>query len=93
MTTIPERAMHVIDILRRDVPRPETLPILDATFGKLLRFPNGACPMGLHAMANKITPVFHRDFPICCSKDIEAFSEWWDRQPNAKAAMDEVWPV
>lgn len=86
---IPEAAMPVVELLRRDVTRPGLLPV-----GAPLRF-DGAylrgdaswpCPMGLH-------PDSHgRDEPCALPFGAagEAFSEWWDEQEDAEAATDAV---
>ena len=100
---IPEGAMPVVEILRRDVPRPGYLPVgnplrFDMVLGKRTSLSgrivdgNGfgwSCPMGLH-------PESHgRDEPcgIPFGEGGEAFSEWWDEQEDAKAAVDAVWGV
>ena len=97
--TIPRAAMPVIEILRRDVPRPERLPVLS---GGVLRWQfisqvTGSrfrCPMGLHPDALDPEPDNQFGFPACPSWiAITAFWEWWDNQSDARAAVDAIWPI
>ena len=87
---IPDAALPVVEILRRDVQRPAILP-----FGAPLRFyrflisgdHGWSCPMGLHPESRG------RDEPcaIPFGEAGEAFSEWWDEQEDAQAATDAAW--
>jgi len=87
---LPDKAISIAEMLRREVPRPNYLPI-----GNPLRFDRvlisndlgWPCPMGLHPAAKG------RDEPcmIPFGKAGEAFSEWWDEQEDAEAATNAVW--
>lgn len=86
----------VIEILRRDVPRPKTLPKPDDLIGRnYLRWGSKkgfCCPMGLHKKANSNNPIGALDFPLGVgSEDISEFADWWDKQTDPKKAMDRVW--
>lgn len=91
--TIPAAAMPVVKVLRRDVPRPRTLP--EAIYPKCrgLRW-DMSCPMGLHKASSHRTPYRPESFAAgeCSAKAVKAFADWWDRQAEAKAAVDAVWP-
>ena len=92
---IPKAAMPVVEVLRRDVPRPINLPMphFHQTTEFYLRW-GGHCPMGLHLKSTDATPAKRKQFAAgCCpAKSVESFGEWWDLQDNAQAAMDAVWP-
>lgn len=87
---VPEAALDVVLLLRREVRRPAHLPV-----GNPLRFDRvwisggmgWSCPMGLHPDSRG------RDEPcgIPFGEAGESFSAWWDEQEDAKAATDAVW--
>ena len=91
--TIPAEAMPVVEVLRRDVPRPETLPEFRNTrlrWGRTSRR-FGKCAMGLHPKAWHDTPMTEDTFPAPESA-VVAFYGWWDSQTDPQAAVDAVWP-
>ena len=103
MLTIPELALPVVEILRRDVKRPRALPIVDRGSTntppgfprwhfKDRRIPK--CPMGLHPLALSPTPTNKKNFPVkgCATANIRAFFRWWDDQTKPKEAREAVWP-
>ena len=91
---IPKAARPVVKIIRRDVPRPKTLPaaLYTGLQGyKCLRWADGKCPMGMHKLAKSKTPIAPGSFPECSEEEISAFAVWWDRQRSAQKAVDAVW--
>jgi len=98
MKPIPIEAMPVVEVLRRDVPRPKELPVLiEIGTGKALRWGVCICPMGLHKKSSSYTPTCPLDFTgdECLNEAICAFYEWWDSLTlaDAPAAMDAIWLV
>lgn len=104
MTPIPEAALPVVEILRRDVPRPETLPgtLSMKPSGwcrpplRFINLPGCPCPMGLHP--DSITPCPGTEDAFaggkCFYRSIYEFFHWWDDlgPDDAQAAVDAVWP-
>ena len=91
---IPKAARPVVKIIRRDVPRPKTLPVAMYQARRdyqSLRWANGKCPMGMHKLAKSKTPITFGSFPKCSEKEIFEFAIWWDRQSSAQEAVDAVW--
>lgn len=93
---IPDQAMSVLNTIRLDIPKPKELPTID-TRGGVLRWKKDNdtyCPMGLHPMSSCPAPVFSDDFAYGLSRgeSIQEFAQWWDRQYDAQAAVDAVWP-
>lgn len=85
--TIPIEALPVLEILRRDVKRPSTLPTYT---------PDGlrwgqCCPMGLCDLARVEEPYEAGDFPAD-EEAIQAFANWWDGLGDAEFAIEAVWP-
>ena len=96
MTPIPAEAMPVVEVLRRDVPRPTDIPYLNLNCG-CLRWLNGCCPMGLHPKGIVRTPVTGYAFANgleCNSGEVQAFVRWWDWLSNedTQEAVDAIWP-
>ncbi len=91
---IPKTAMPIVEVLRRDVPRPKELPKCGDYVLHLLRWEKSYCPMGLHPRANSKAPYFNiNDFPSYPKiRAIQRFANWWDDQTDPRAAMDAVWP-
>lgn len=93
---IPDDAMPVVKILRRDVPKPTTLPT-SMWQGSIesLRWEEGtrqpSCPMGLHKDATRPCPICSLDFPAS-NTAIRAFYRWFDSQTDAQATVDAIWP-
>jgi len=87
ITSIPELAMPVVEVLRRDVPPPKELPYIEGgTLGFGLFH---ACPRNLHAqqggiMSEKEVPQASRD----------AFYRWWDSlsEKDILSACIVIWP-
>jgi len=91
---IPKAAWPVVKIIRRDAPRPKTLPVAMFPWRRYyqsLRWVDGKCRMGMHRLAKSNTPVAPGSFPKCSEKQISAFADWWDRQGSAQEAVDAVW--
>lgn len=98
---IPIEAMPVVEVLRRDVPRPTALLIMRSG----PRFECGKCPMGLHPTALNDTPSTRYSFtggsPLCEMNHLTleatspgfAFWQWWDKLTLAQAyeAVDLIW--
>ena len=87
----------VIEVLRRGVPRPDTLPGLFGTppFKRLrwVRDEKIFCPMGLHPLSTSTAPAQTEHFAggEYRGDDFGSFAYWWDCQTNAQAAVDAVW--
>lgn len=103
--SIPDEAMPVVEVLRRDVPRP-TAKLIRASEGQP-RFECGKCPMGLHptAIFSK-TPAIESAFApgsplrrlVLGQGDgrpapVSAFWRWWDQLTldQAREAVDLIW--
>src|SRR5579885_209511 len=98
MKPIPKRAMPVVEVLRRDVERPDSLPVYRSDY-RALRWPwvqFVVCPMGLHARSSHFTPYKASEFSggECKESAIRAFLRWWDEleERDARAAIDAIWP-
>jgi len=94
--TIPVEAMPVVEVLRRDVPRPKELP---KSVG-WLAWPScrwgEKCPMGLHPSAKRDYPLSSWGFGgMESDENVTHFWRWWDSltEPQAHKAMDLIWPV
>lgn len=94
---IPKAAMQIVEILRRDVPRPEEVPCLEVILGyRVLRWgKGGCCPLGVHPKATIPTPEDRESFPVkgATTRAIISFYRWWDRETDGLAAMDAIWPL
>ena len=94
---IPKAARPVVKIIRREVPRPKTLPIAanimypGPSNYACFRWADGKCPMGMHRLAKSKSPIVPGSFPKCSPEEIFAFATWWDRQNSAQEAVDAVW--
>jgi len=100
---IPGEAMSVVEILRRDVPRPKELPmpmVIAACYEGVLPRPlrwrgkgdRLSCyAIGLHPKSTE-QAYSKEDFPLASDEEIQAFVHWWDEQTDAHAAVDAVWP-
>jgi len=88
---IPDDAMPVVEILRRDVPKPKDLP-KPTRNDCWLRFCNGYCPMGLHSEALTPAPMNNSEFPLATDDSRRVFEYFWDNQTDPQAAVDAVWP-
>jgi hypothetical protein len=94
---IPKVAMPVVEILRRDVPRPTETP--NQRRGCLRWDLPGAdrrCPMELHPKCGLFDFNYSRVFEEMGVSPPErmAFINWWDSllQHEAMEAMDAIWP-
>ena len=96
MKPIPAGAMPVVEILRRDVPRPEHLPRSHDGITPL-RWDDGSSPMGLHPKSTSPRPVSQDSFAKgeCDILAMAAFIMWWDclEQRYARPARDAIWPL
>lgn len=96
MKKIPQAAMPVVEMLRRDVPRPEELPSF-LHLGRCLRWnrKGPCCPMGLHPKSTTGIPIRESEFAggIHSVSRIHFFFDWWDNLPekDAKEAVDAIW--
>ncbi len=95
---IPKAAMPVVEIIRRDVPRPEELPE-GGYAGKYLRWASHyrivhRCPMGLCDASNHPTPGYGSEFAggLCTTTAVKAFGRYWDSLTDPQEAVDAVWP-
>lgn len=92
---IPEEAMPVVKILRRDVPRPKTMPRREGRWNPELRW-HGRCPIGIHPAAKSKEPgsIWAWPVPGVTDRNILAFVDWWDqlKSHQARAAVDLIWP-
>lgn len=72
---LPDKALPVVEEIRRAVPRPEHLPDFDAAHHDGQPFPDSilcwrnaggepCCPMGLHPRAGKAMPEGESDFMV-----------------------------
>lgn len=94
---IPENAMPVVEILRRDVPKPTARIVgVDDVFTVKPRFECGKCPLGLHPTAMSKTPVggCFEAGPLL-TMWVWPFYRWWDglTLEEARLAVDLIWPT
>lgn len=94
---IPIEAWPVVEVLRRDVPRPETPPVMVSCcprwYQDIDMRGRETCPMGMHPMARALLPADNIDFPLAEDAAVKAFARWFDCLP-AKAApfvVDAIW--
>lgn len=103
MTPCPTEALPVVEILRRDVPRPTELPRPDEFTGKLRwdrpEFFHGCCPLGLHPKIDYSDP-WAADVEYCLDGKITErqawnFIHWWDGLTayDSTEAVDFIWPT
>lgn len=96
-TPIPAAAYPVVEILRRDVPRPATLPRSFLPNGTSLRWctesrlVGDCCPMGMHPSAVVKIPCCAEEFPLCDENAIEAYWEWFDNETDPQWVVDQTW--
>ncbi len=92
---IPQDAMPVVTILRRDVERPKDLPEALGLNGRGLRWVDDSetCPMGFHDQSTFWLPDDCTEFAggICSNDSVGEFSDWWDMQTDPQAAVNAVW--
>ena len=88
---IPATAMPVVNLIRKDVPRPDELPkFMGYSF---LHWPGRKCLLGLHPESIIGEPENSSQFAggKCSDEQVEASWKWWDDQTDAQAAVDAVW--
>ena len=92
---IPNAAAPVLDILRRDVPKPLEIPTMTMTLSglKRLRFKNNCCPLGLHPLSATQAPGDTSNFAggVCEQRAVTAFWYWFEQQTDAEATIQEIW--
>lgn len=104
---IPETAYRVLDIIRKEVPKPSDLPRLKleveydtddrvTSWRYLLRWDSAFCPMGFHVKACSAAPScavgFLRDDSWrVTDEQVSAFLTWFDEQHDAQGAVDAIW--
>ena len=100
MRKLPEGALPVVEVLRRDVPKPDTLPnfiFRGGWLGGRLRWGQAlpCCPMGLHKGSACATPMSSSDFAggCCTGNQVYEFLYWWDDLPeeHAEEAVNAIW--
>ena len=102
---IPDDALEVVALLRRDVPRPIELPVMQWAHMPLVNSSQQVlrwsmwqnkwtcCPMGMHPCAKSPVPCSVWSWPVCSSSmAIQVFADWWDEQTDAEAAVQAIWP-
>ena len=91
---IPKAAMPIIEIIRRDVPRPSGPPTWVSRGRLRWRTPRGfACLLGLHPECVWTVPFYTKDFrPLVKDRAFEGAVDWFDEQDDPEAVMDAVWP-
>jgi hypothetical protein len=96
--TIPNEALPIVEILRRDVVRPRHLPTIINFALRWLDYSRSPvqsrCPLGLHKDSQKMCPWKIEQFAGGICKDRKAFASfmaWWDRQRDAVYASDQIW--
>jgi hypothetical protein len=101
---IPTEALAVVAILRRDVPRPKTLPTLPIVGRENHRTQlawrdreYNCCAAGLAPKAMSGFPGGAISFGYAnegiTNKHVEAFTMWFDSQVNAQEVVDAIWPL
>ncbi len=104
MSKIPQEAMPVVEIIRKQVPKPEELPLLhnrgDIRRRRVLRWkesigdhimlysPLGLLPTTIYAAPSN---AYESGLPEEMCDAVQEFIEWWDEQTDAQAAVDAVW--
>ena len=97
---IPPEAMPVVEILRRDVPRPEELPgdkwpslSWPSPYWRRCSRLGVCCPMGLHPKSLFNAPNDASVFADGETTDdaVDSFGKWWDEQTDPQAAVDSIW--
>lgn len=94
---LPSEVMPVVEILRRDVPRPISYPLYKGHLRWLDDNYESRCPMGLHPTALLKLPCKTAHFGPGSLQDagefaVSAFYNWWDSRTNPKV-MDLIWPT
>ena len=106
---IPAEAMPVVEILRRDVKRPEGKASREK-LGICLGYPADwrpekwdfqssfqgyACPLGLHPKSQSWLPGSIKTSRIFPleREHVSEFIDWWHEQRDGEAATDAIWPV
>lgn len=104
MTALPEAALPVVEILRRDVKRPEDEPVVEQSVvhgvprWKRPQHPSLACcPIGLHKAFLWCGAPEPREAGEKLGVGFAAalsFVKWWDSlaEEEARQAVDLIWP-
>lgn len=94
---IPETAMSVVELIRKDVPKPKHEDFKSVTTSVhqrpcLRHEATGCCPLGMLPYATRIAPTTDDHFTKPVLHDaVVGFFFWWDRQDDAEAAVNAVW--
>lgn len=96
MNPIPKEAASVVKTIRRDVPRPEELPIFCIDTLRWVIHHVEYCPMGLHPTSASRIPSCSSNFAdgLHSFLAVHAFLNWWDglTEVNAQEGVDALWP-
>ncbi len=90
---IPSQCRAIVEAIRKEVPRPDSLPTpCLPSDGLRLRF-GGCAPMGFLPDAVNCVPWFEEDFEGDRFElaAIRSLAVWWDEQVDAAAAVDAIW--
>lgn len=102
---IPAAAEKVVELIRKEVPKPQDLPRGWYACAGGLRWLRGVgnhcCPLGLLPRATSQAPWGPVGAGICSNTEdytyeewanrITAFTTWWDGQRDPVAAVEAVW--
>lgn len=94
--SIPDDVMSVVKVIRREVPRPRSLPTPSRGKRNELRWESRGvrcCPMGLCTRARVGLPLRADTFGYLhvSNSAVRQFGIWWDGQTNAQGAVDALW--
>lgn len=101
---IPKEARLMVDLIRKDVPKPKVLPSYNRDSLGWWSDKQKYCPMGLHPKSEQACPegpfsfdanwkdTMYRDHGAeIFRKAVVEFGTWWDEQTDAGAAIEAVW--
>jgi len=89
---IPAEARNVVAYIRANAKKPKRKPELYCK--SYLRW-GVSCPLGLCPAARCEAPSSWVDFNAWVpfsNVELKSFIRWWDRQTDARWAVDQVWP-
>lgn len=102
---IPTHAKDIVEFIRWWVPKPKTPPRMVHRMAGLgaryLRFGiKCKCPLGFSPLATEAAPGYPDACGLCEYPSnewgklvfkVSSFTNWWDEQTDAKAAVEAVW--